>query len=191
MPIPRAIAVLLLCVPLYAAHAVEDLRIDLHETGGVPTVKAQAIFDATPQRVFDILDRCADYKNTLIAVLESKELARTGDTRRCEMTVDMPFPLADVRAITEDTVKIDPGKSWQRSWRLIEGDYRRNSGSWTLTPDGADRTRVVYAFAVQLKTKVPRFLIRLGQRQMIPDLFAKLEAEAQGRELPPPSPLSE
>ncbi len=174
-----------------AATAVEGLQIDMQEVDGVPSARAEAILDAPPERVWDVVDRCADYKNTLVSVRESKELARTDTTRRCELTVEMPFPLPNLTGTTDATVESVPGKLWRRSWQLVDGDYRKNSGSWTLTPESNQRTRVVYTLIAQPKMPVPQFALRMGQQQAIPKLFDKLEAQAQGRVAGIVSPLSE
>lgn len=179
-----------LLVPL-GAGAVQDLKIDMRDVDGTPAVTADAVLDAPPERIWDIIDRCADYKTTLVSIRESKELAREGDRRRCEVTVEMPFPLPNLTAVTEAEVAVKPGESWRRAWHLVEGDYRQNAGSWTLTPAKNGGTHVTYAIVAQPKMPVPAFALRMAQNQAIPKLFEKLEAGAQGRTAPVKSPLSE
>lgn len=179
-----------LLMPL-GAGAVQDLKIDMRDVDGTPSVTADAVLDAPPERIWDIIDRCADYKTTLVSILESKELARQSDVRRCEVTVEMPFPLPNLTAVTEAKIAIAPGKSWRRAWRLVEGDYRQNTGSWTLTPETNGRTHVTYAIIARPKMSVPAFALRMAQNQAIPKLFEKLEAEAQGHAAPVKSPLAE
>ena len=182
---------LLSAVAARGAHAVEDLRIDMQETDGIPTATAEAIVDAPPERVWAIIDRCADYKDNLVAILASRELSRSGNTRRCEVTVDTPFPMPNLTALTEATIAIVPGKSWRRTWVLVSGDYRVNNGGWTLTPAAGQRTHVIYTVTAQPTMAVPPFALRMGQKQAIPQLIEKLEAAARGKATRTPTPSGE
>lgn len=189
-----ALFVTLLALAPQIGLAVEGFKIDLQEVDTVPTVTAEAIVAAPAERLWAIIDRCADYKDTMVSILASRELWRKGNKRSCDITADLPFPLPNLRGTTEAINTIEPGKRWRRTWHLTEGDYVTNNGSWTLTPVDAQRTHVVYTLAAKPHITIPAFATRIGQRQVIPALFAKIEAQAQGRapdESSPPPTMTE
>lgn len=179
MPRIRLLLAIFAALPSTTSLALESFKIDLREVESVPTVTAEALLTAPAERLWAIIDRCADYKDTMVSILASQELWREGDKRRCDITADMPFPLPNLRGTTEAINIIDPGKRWHRSWHLIAGDYVKNSGSWTLTRVDAQRTHVVYVLAAKPKIAIPAFATRIGQQQVIPALFEKLEAQAR------------
>lgn len=125
--------------------ALEGFKIDLQEIDAVPTVTAEAIIAAPAERLWALIDRCADYKDTMVSIVASRELWRRDNKRSCDITADLPFPLPDLRGTTEAINTIDPGKRWRRAWHLTEGDYAVNNGSWTLTRVDRPHARGVHA----------------------------------------------
>lgn len=194
MTFARAFALTLFLLTPHSVLALEAFKIDLQEIDTVPTVTAEAIVAAPAERLWAIIDRCGDYKDTMVSILDSHELWRRGDQRSCDITADLPFPLPNLRGITLATNTIETGKRWRRTWQQTSGDYVSNNGSWQLTRVDALRTHVVYTLAAKPHIAIPAFATRIGQRQVIPALFEKLEAQGQGRasnKSPAPSPLSE
>lgn len=183
----RARAFALILLTPHPVLALEAFKIDLQEIDTVPTVTAQAIVAAPAERLWAIIDRCGDYKDTMVSILESRELWRKGDQRSCDIVADLPFPLPDLRGITLATNTIEAGKQWRRVWQQTSGDYVVNKGGWTLTRIDAQRTHVVYTLAAKPHIAIPAFATRFGQRQVIPALFEKLEAQAQDRATRPSS----
>jgi len=159
-----------------------------------PRATVIAVVDAAPERVWAIISRCADYKRTMVRVAESAQLWKKGHVHRCRVTVDLPFPLDDLTATTDATHTVIPGKRWERKWTLVEGDYARNSGSWTLAPfeaglptggrvkDGAGRTPgartlVIYKVHAEPDVPIPDGLRRAIQRKTLPNLIENLRKQ--------------
>jgi hypothetical protein len=153
------------------------------EGSSMPRFTAQAVLDATPEQVWTVIDHCADYRKTMVRIRASEELSREGGVVRCRVTVDMPFPLTDLTAVTEAVRSVVPGQRYERRWNLVEGDYVSNSGSWTLTPFDAEgrRTLAVYDMHAEPKIAVPDWLQRKAQRKSMRDLFEKLRAVVRAR----------
>ena len=94
---------------------------------------------------------------------------------KTEIVVDLPFPMDDLRSVTDATHIIKKDKFYQRSWKLVEGDYQTNRGFWKLQAiDQGKHTYVHYLVHVEPKTSVPDFLKRMAQKSKIPDMFENL-----------------
>ena len=111
-------------------------------------------------------------------IAESQELSRSGNTSVCVVTVDMPMPISNLTSTSEATSTPGPG-TWKRTWKLIKGDYKRNEGSWVLTPFDAEgkRTRAVYRVIADPKVSVPNFVIRKAQESALPDMMRKIRSQ--------------
>lgn len=146
-----------------------------------PKLRAMAVVDAAPEKIWPIIDKCADYPKTMVRIAAAEELSRKGKTVRCRVTVDMPFPLGDLTAVTEATHTVKPGELWERKWKLVEGDYRLNSGSWRLVPfdDAKTRTLVVYEVHAEPNISIPDGIKKAAQQKSIPELMENLRAQVK------------
>ncbi len=142
----------------------------------LPRFRAFAVIAAAPARVWEQLSDCSVLKRSMLLVTASRQVARKGNTQRCAMEVELPLGLGSLSSITEAVNTVIPGRKWRRTWRLIEGDYEANSGSWTLVPwdkDGS-RTLAVYEQHVVAKLVVPSSMQRAGQKKRLPEILQKL-----------------
>jgi ribosome-associated toxin RatA of RatAB toxin-antitoxin module len=141
-----------------------------------PRLKAMAVVGAPPERIWKIVDQCADYPTTMVRIAAAEEVSRKGNIVRCKVTVDMPFPLSDLTALTEAVHTVQPGKMYKREWKLVEGDYRSNRGSWTLVPfdDAGQQTLVVYEVHADPKVAIPDGIKKAAQKKSIPELLEKI-----------------
>ncbi|MEZ4268202.1 MAG: SRPBCC family protein [Myxococcota bacterium] len=146
------------------------------EGSGVPRVKAMGVVDAAPEAIWAVVERCADYKKTMIRTADSEEVSRKGNVVRCRVTIELPFPLKNLTATTDAIHTVVAGKKWQRRWSLVDGDYKRNTGSWTLIPfdDSGKRTLVIYEVHAEPNVALPDSIQRLAQKKSLPDLFEHL-----------------
>lgn len=146
-----------------------------------PKLRAMAVVDAPPERVWAIIDKCDDYEKTMVRVAEAEELSRQGTKVRCKVTVDMPFPLSNLTAVTEATHTVKPGELWERKWKLVEGDYKVNMGSWRLAPfdDAKTRTLVVYEVVADPKITIPEGIKKAAQKKSIPELMEHLREQVK------------
>lgn len=148
------------------------LKTTEQEGSDIPLIEITAVIDTAPEKVWALIDKCADYKDVMPRMSESEELSRDGNKVRCRTKINAPWPVADLEAITLAVHTIEPGKSWVRSWTLESGTFDRNEGSWTLTPYGdGTKTLVVYKTATQPKSSVPGFIRKMAQKSALPDII--------------------
>ena len=142
----------------------------------MPQIYAYAIIDAPPERLWKIISDCSTYHKTMPSIEKSrylKALSPPGKIR-CELVVNLPWPMDDLRSVT-DAVHTIKASHYKRQWTLVEGDYRLNNGSWKLTAiDRGSKTFIEYKVHVEPKTSVPDFIKRAAQKSKIPDLIDHL-----------------
>ncbi len=141
----------------------------------LPRVKGTGLIKAPPEKVWALVADCANYKHTMPRTIESQELGREGGRVRCRLELDMPFPLSDLWVETESVNTALPGRRYRRAWSLRGGDFRENTGSWTLEPyDGGKLTVVTYEALSEPKVPLPRLVVKRMQEITLPDVFAGL-----------------
>ncbi len=145
----------------------------------LPRATVMGVVDATPEKVWGIVSNCADYKRTMERVEQSTLIWKKGNVHRCRVTVDLPFPLSTLTVTTDAVHKVVAGKSWQRSWKLVEGEFVRNNGSWTLAPFNTDasKTLVIYKVHAIPKLPVPDGVLRAAQRKTLPNIIKNLRKQ--------------
>jgi ribosome-associated toxin RatA of RatAB toxin-antitoxin module len=148
----------------------------------IPRVLLRAVIDCPPKQVWPLIDRCGDYQRTMPNIKASQELSREEGRVRVRVTVGMPFPLPNLTSITESLHTAEPGERYVRKWELVEGDYKSNSGSWTLTPFQGDPARTLLEYRVHAvpKIPVPKKLQQLAQKKALPKLVEQLRRLARG-----------
>jgi ribosome-associated toxin RatA of RatAB toxin-antitoxin module len=134
---------------------------------------ACGVVEAPPRAVWPVLRDCDLYEQFLPGVERSILLGRRDGVARCDVSIDLPFPLDDLRSVTrvEEIERRDGG--FARKWSLVGGNYRRNEGSWTLSAWGAEgrQTLAVYELDIELDTIVPDFLLWRVQSATAPKVF--------------------
>ena len=142
----------------------------------VPRAIVWAVIDAPPERVWPLIDEVNRYERIMSGVKRATELSRDGDVVRAKVTVGLPFPLPDLTSVTEAHHSVVPGERWVRRWRLLEGDYQENTGSWTLVPFEEDpaRTLVRYRLLAVPRIPIPGRIQRLTQSRAFPRLMEQL-----------------
>lgn len=150
------------------------------EGASLPEATVTAVLDAPPEKVWAIVEKCADYAKTMPRIKESRELSRDGDAIRCAVKFGSPWPLKDLEAVTLATHEVKPGR-WSRSWTLEAGDYDRNEGSWTLTPfdEEGTRTLAVYRIVSEPHISVPDSVKKMAIRRGLPDLIKTLRKQVE------------
>jgi hypothetical protein len=150
-------------------------------SSGAPSLKAMGVINASPDKIWPIIDKCDDYEKTMQRVAAAEELSRVGDTIRCRVTIEMPFPLSNLTAVTEAVHTVKPGKMYKREWKLVEGDYKTNRGSWTLVPfdDAGTKTLAVYEVHAEPNVPIPDGIKRAAQKKSIPELFEHLRSQVE------------
>lgn len=159
-----------------------EVVVDFETVAGVPqpAIRTVAVLEASPERVFALVDNCAGYAGLLPRVASSTESARDGGTSLCAWTVDLPFPLKDLSTHVAVTSERAP-QVFTREFKQTRGDFLRNEGTWRLTPFRGEpnRTRLEYRLLVAIDTIVPSGFVRSGQMGGMNDLVANLRARLE------------
>ncbi|MEN9799752.1 MAG: hypothetical protein RL653_3449 [Pseudomonadota bacterium] len=149
----------------------------------MPLSQLEGVVEAPPEAVWAIVSACGNYAKHFQRILASEELTREGNVVTCKVTTDMPFPLSDLTSINRAVHTVEPGKRWKREWKLVEGDYEFNQGSWELTPFRGDpkRTLARYRLHAQPKVGLPQGIIRAAQGGNLPNVMNRLRELTKGR----------
>lgn len=148
----------------------------------MPRAIVRAVIDAPPEKVWALLVDCARYRSTMPRIAASALVKKEGSVAFCRITTDLPFPLPDLTSLTRAEHTVGDGR-WTRTWRLVEGDYKTNEGSWTLTRFGGQeaRTLVEYRIHAEPSLPVPKGILASAQTSALPDLIERLRAQTAGR----------
>jgi len=173
-------------LPSLALRA-SDIKITVEPVAGseTPFAVAEAVVDAQPEVVWEIVSRCNDYAKNMVKIAASKELERKGDesssfTTLCEVTADLPFPLSDLVSVSRAVNTVVPGKSYQRKWTIVRGDYEINEGAWILKAiDDGQKTLVTYRLRAKPNIPLPASMLANFTRDTLPTVMKNLQAKAK------------
>ena len=151
------------------------------EPDGVGLLMA-GVVDAMPDQVWAVMSDCDRQDEFIPRVLYAAVRDRDGDSHTCDLVIDLPFPMSDLRTATRHHARRLPDGGYQRRWELLPGDwdYQRNSGSWTVHPyqDG-HRSLLVGRMDMLPKSAVPVWLLHAGQVRQAPDTFTAIRARVR------------
>jgi len=141
----------------------------------VPEFEALCLVEATPEKVWAVIDRCAAYAGFMPRVSRSEELSRQGTLVTCLLEIDLPFPLGSLLSVTEADHLALGDRRFTRRWRLQRGDFVLNQGRWEIAPwgDGA-RSLIRYSVITQPRTALPDRLQSYFQRRGLFDILGSL-----------------
>jgi ribosome-associated toxin RatA of RatAB toxin-antitoxin module len=154
----------------------EILILDKEVKGSsVPSVTVKAVVEQPPAKVWEVINDCTQYPKTMVRVKASELIKQEGNKFTCKVLIDTPFPLSDLSAITEAVHTTGP-PVWSRRWKLIEGDYEHNEGSWEISVFRKDpkRSLVIYKVHAVPNIFVPGALQSYVQKKSLPGLIEKL-----------------
>jgi ribosome-associated toxin RatA of RatAB toxin-antitoxin module len=164
-----------------AADAANDTQVKVVEVDGsdTPKIVVTATMDAPPEKVWAIVSDCATYKQHMPRVAASKELSKSGNQHTCEVTIEMPFPLSNLTAVTQATHD-EAAPKFARRWKLIRGDYKVNEGSWEVMPSKSEgKSFVRYTVHAEPNTAVPQWVREKAQKKALPEMIDRVESEAK------------
>ncbi len=163
-------------------YANGHIDVKMVKVKGYDTPKAvvKAMINAPPEKVWPLIDRCQDYEKTMLRTSSAKLLKKSGSTKVCEIEVDMPFPLDNLKSVTKATHKAGP-KEWSRKWTLVRGDYSVNTGAWILTPfnEAGTQTMVHYEILAEPHTSIPDWVKEKAQESALPKLIKHLRSQVE------------
>ncbi len=152
----------------------------------IPEATVRAVIDAPPEKVWSVVQDCANYKTTMPNIAASVEVSRekpvaadgpdAAEVRTCRVVADLPFPFADLTSVTRGVHRIVPGKSWSRTWQLVSGDYVTNEGHWLVKPWGEDgkQSLVEYRIHAVPKVSLPDWLVSAIEEGKMPEMMKNL-----------------
>lgn len=145
-----------------------------------PEIIVKAVIDAPPAKVWKIVSDCARYKQTMNRIASSRQISQSGQEYVCEVEIEMPFPLSNIKGITKAVHKISETR-WERSWSLVKGDYKYNNGSWVLEPfdESGQRTLATYRVHAEPNTSVPDWIREKAQKKSLPELIERVRKESK------------
>jgi ribosome-associated toxin RatA of RatAB toxin-antitoxin module len=145
-------------------------------------VLLMGLVDATPDQVWEVMQDCEAQDEFLPRISHAAVQDREGDSHTCDLVVDLPLPLSDLRTETRHRVRRLPDGGHQRRWDLLPGDwsYLRNSGSWTVHPySGGGRSLLVGRMDLLPKSAMPNWVLRAAQARQAPETFAAIRARVR------------
>lgn len=186
---PLCLSVLLLsslavAEPLTAPTTLTDAERSQLEKGEIiihpqrPTdgkgvaVQAFGLVEARSTEVWPVLRDCQHFSQFMPRTKDSASTVEDGATI-CHVELNMPFPLMNLWSDSRSVVREEAGGSYQRSWSLVRGTYRRNSGSWLLVPYGPEQKQslIVYTLDSDPAILIPDGILRSAQVGSLPDMF--------------------
>lgn len=146
-----------------------------------PAIVVLAVFEHPPEAVWRHIDQSNRYAEFMPRIKQAAELSRQGADIRTRMTVDMPFPLKNLTATTRAKHTVEPGVRYVREWKLEEGDYHKNEGSWVLTPFEGNPNRALAHYRVHVipKIPIPKAIQSAVQEKAMPKLIEALRERAR------------
>ncbi len=116
-----------------------------------------------------IIRDCARYAEYMPR-LKKSSLVEAGV---CHTELQMPFPLTNLWSDCSFELSESPEGHFERTWKLVRGTYKRNSGRWRLIPwgEGRKQTLAVYNLDSDPKMAIPDGIIRAAQTGSLPDVF--------------------
>ena len=160
------------------ASAPPDVRIVEVKGNDTPKVVAKGVIDQPPEKVWQVVSECANYKKRMPRIEASRLVKQEGNKHTCEVTIAMPFPLSNLTALTEAVHEVNE-KGMSRRWKLVRGDYKFNEGSWEVKPlEGGKKSLVVYTVHAEPNTSLPNWIREAAQKKAIPELFERVGEEA-------------
>jgi len=152
-----------------------EILVDSQSTDNGVVANMQAVIDAPIEKVWALVTNCNGFKKTMPNIESARIVKKTAKGMRCEVVADLPFPLSDLRSVT-DAVHTETADMKKRTWTLVEGDYEVNEGSWTLKRFGADgqKTLAIYNAKLEPKMSVPNSILKLAQKRTLPKVAKNL-----------------
>jgi ribosome-associated toxin RatA of RatAB toxin-antitoxin module len=187
----RSFAVAFICAFALAAAlpsggaAADDLppkgqvEIRSYKVAGsdTPQIVARSVMDVPAKKVWAIVSDCAHYKEHMPRIAASELVKKEGKVHTCKVTIEMPFPFANLSGVTEAVHEVSD-TSMSRTWKLVSGDYKFNDGSWQVKALDAGSSLVVYTVHAEPNTIVPQAIRESAQKKTLPAMFERVKAEA-------------
>ena len=130
------------------------------------------IVHVRPGDFFKVISDYERYPEILPEIEAAKVLQRQGTRVEARFTINLIKRVEYTLAMVESSPE-------QLSWSLVEGPFKKNSGSWILEglPDGT--TRAHYTVDLRVGVFVPKALSNRIIGKTLPDLLQHFKAAAE------------
>ena len=163
------------------AGGVVILDLPPTEADGIAMLLA-GLVDAPPDQVWAVMSDCDKQDEFIPRISYAAVRDRDGDSHTCDLVVDLPFPMGELRTATRNHVRRLPDGGHQRRWELLPGDwdYTHNSGSWTVHPyQGGRRSLLIGRMDLVPKSVLPIWILHEGQVRQAPETFGAIRARVR------------
>ena len=146
----------------------------LEPTGGEGVAaRAKAVIEAPVSKVWPAVRDCQHFKEFMPRTLQSELRESKGNERLCYVELDMPWPLDPVGLETLSTIEELPKGAFRRSWRMTQGKFKHNTGSYQVEPFNGDASRTLLTYTVDAlpDLPVPDAVLRNAQASTLPKMF--------------------
>ena len=156
------------------ANAVIIHELKPTDSRGV-SAESIGVIDAPSTEVWPIVRDC-QYFAAFMPSTKTSSLKDEGGDKVCFDELRLPFPLANLWADTKSVMREEPAGHFHRAWSLVRGTYKRNRGSWTVLPWGADgkKSLVIYLIDSDPSVLIPDIILRAAQTGSLPEVFASI-----------------
>ncbi|MBI1949636.1 MAG: SRPBCC family protein [Deltaproteobacteria bacterium] len=142
---------------------------------------ARAVIDAPPDKVWPLVWDCSRFVRTMPSIAKSELVEHKDNTTLCHVVADLPFPFSDLTSLSRAVLEVVPGVCWRRTWKMVEGDYTVNQGSFTLVPWGQGKTLATYQIDARPKVPLPDWMLAKIQTDRLPEMMVRIRSHATVR----------
>lgn len=130
------------------------------------------VVDAATTEVWPVVRDCEHF-STFLPSTKTSSRKTVGEDSICFDEISLPFPLINLWAETKSVAREEPAGFFRREWSFVKGTYRRNRGSWTVVPWGADgkKSLVVYFVDSDPAILIPDVILRAAQGGSLPQII--------------------
>ena len=167
--------------PLAVAEPPSPVQLKAYTVAGrdMPRLDATIEIAAPVEEVWRLVSDCDRY-GEFMQVERSRVVSRKGNSMRCELEVDLPFPFSSLESTSDAVVAVNEAAgTYSRTWKLVKGDFEYNEGSWQLTRLGPNRTRVRYIILAEPDVMIPLGVLKSKQEARTRETLLALRDRAQ------------
>lgn len=129
--------------------------------------------EATPDRVFEVIQDIESYPDRIDAFRKAEVLDRDGDGRPLRAAFELDARIKQVEYELEYSYDDD-----SIAWRSVGGNVKEINGKYTVTPSGGG-SEVIYDYSIDPGFPVPGFLVRQGVKMMVSGALDDLKKTAE------------
>ncbi len=133
---------------------------------------SEVIVNATPKEMFEVIsdfESYPDFMGDVKAVTVSKKGKK----------IEAEFKISVIKTF-KYTLSFDMTAPKKVEWSFVGGDiFKDNKGSWTLIPEGKDKTKAIYNIEVEFGIFVPSMITNKLIGSNLPAMMKKFKERAE------------